>query len=176
MGASADSGASDSPRPDGERTWVEASLGRDIAGVLIWDLAFLSLLWLALVDLQFGESGLRTYLWTFPVVLVLVVPLTLFLMFMASTARRVGAGGDGLAIVRFRRVEEYSWSGVKPGFRPPRTWPLLGHRYPVTLSAEARPRPEPVNLTRTQAELVASHFGKTVEETWLPRKLAKRRE
>jgi hypothetical protein len=176
MSSSVDSGTVESAKPEVERTWVGAPLLRDFAGLLLWTILGLSVFYIAVVGLVFGVNGLRTYVLVIPVTLVFVGLVDLFLVLPVFTARRIGAGPAGLAIVRFRGVDEYPWSGVKPGDRPPLTWPFVGRRYPVSLSGGPNVQLPGVGLTRAQAELVASHFGKTVEEIWPPQKLAKRRE
>ena len=160
-----------SERPEG--AWVEAPFARDLAGMLAWSLPFTLLFWAALITSVYGIGGLWTHLWIYLVSLVLIVPGSLFFVY-ATTARRVRAQTEVLCLVRVRKVECVPWSGVKIGYRPPWTWPFVGHRYPVVLTGGPFGEVHPLRLTRTQAECVASHFGKTVEETWLPRRLAKR--
>jgi len=162
-----------SERPEG--AWVEAPFARDVAGMLAWSLPFTLLLWAALIASVYGIGGLWTYLWIYPVSLVLIVPGSLFFVY-AFTARRVRAQTEVLSLVRVRKVEQVPWSGVKIGFLPPRTWPFFGRRYPIGLTGGPFGEVHPLGLTRTQAERVAAHFGKTVEETWLPRRLTKRRD
>ncbi|MGP8075638.1 MAG: hypothetical protein ACLP8Y_02735 [Thermoplasmata archaeon] len=176
MSATADPRPDRDESKDDDRTWVASPLSRDLAGLLAWTLVGLLIFYVALVGLILGQSALWTYIWLFPVTLVLVGLIDLFTILPITTARRIGAGSTGLGIVRFRKVDEYPWSGVRPGFRPPWTWPFIGHRYPASLSGSPNTQPPSVGLTRAQAELIAAHFGKTVEETWLPRSIAKRRE
>jgi hypothetical protein len=176
MSATADGEAARAPTITDDRTWIRASLGRDLSGLLVWTLVGGLILYVALVGAIFGVAGLWTYVLVIPGTMAFVALVDLFTVLPAFTARRVGAGRNGLSIIRFRSVEGYPWSGVKPGFRPPRMWPFIGHRYPLSLSGGPNVQLSGVGLTRAQAELVATHFGKTVEETWLPRKLVNRRE
>lgn len=153
--------------------WVESPLLPDLAGVLAWSLLILVVLYAVVVGALFGVHGLWTYLWLVPVVLVIGGALGVVFVFLPMTARRVGVSPSGLSVVRIRAVEVYPWSGVKPGYRPPRTWPFIGHRYPISLSSSQPPTPQFVGLNRRQAELLASHLGGTVEQVWprLPRGL-----
>src|SRR5271155_1004479 len=154
---------------EGDRLWVKSPLGRDLAGLLAWDLVVFPIGYVALVGSVLGDSALWTYLFVIPVTIILTVPLNIFTILPMMSARRIGLGSTGLAVVRFRTIEEYPWSGVKPGYRVPRTFPITGGRYPISLTAGPDSGQSPVYLDRAQAEAIASHFGESVEQIWLPR-------
>jgi hypothetical protein len=173
------SGTVDSDASSGstrQLVWASAPFGRDYAMMMGWSLAAVVLAYLAIIVPVFGVSALHSYLLAIPAVLAFAALVEPFTFMPAFMARRVGVDEGGFVLIRFRAMEAYPWNGVKPGYRPPRTWPFIGHLYPLVLSGGTYREPQFVGLTRPQAGLVAAHFGKTVEEVWLPRRLAKERD
>jgi len=176
MSAALNPGDSSELGADRDRVWVSAPLARDLAVYFAWDFLLGSVFYLVLVGGLFGESGVAYYLWVLPVVGVLIVPGALFFFLPTSTARRISVAETGLAVVRFRSVEEFPWRGVKPGHRRiPRWAPFSGGKYPISLSGDHPPITLGLSLTREQAELVAAHLGGTVEQVWRPRENAPQR-
>lgn len=151
-------------------TWVGAPFWRDFAHAIVWTSLFTLALFFAIVIAILGFAELENYLWTVPVAIALAALLLPFTFMPALLARRVGVDRAGLVVIRFRSADRYAWKDVKPGFRPPRTWPLIGHRYPLTFSTGGGRQSEFTAITRTQADLVAPYLGGTVEQVWVPRK------
>ncbi len=174
MSARASAGAANvAPMAQEPRHWIESPFGRDLAELVGWDSVFVVPFYVALVWSTLGEAALVSYLFTIPAAIALVTLVTPFTVLPIMSARRVSVEPSGLAIVRFREVETYPWSGVKVGFRPPRAFPFIGRRYPISLTGGHYPGRQTAFLNRAQAEALASHRGGSVEEIWLPRNCAK---